>query len=109
MSTKICQDYVIDNFINNICIDVNSRKENGKNDAYFDLPDGITHDDIKFIIQKLNDDHKLISRLYSPGRLQIFWDGSPRRNPWEFLYGLLPIMDPDEFIKIYEQISKLED
>jgi hypothetical protein len=77
-----------------------------KYDAYFDLPTETTLDQIKELIRKISemivDEVPLHARLYSPHKLQVFWNFLPRRNIIEYLNDLSPIMDPGVLLKCYE-------
>ncbi|CAH6419968.1 Hypothetical protein HVR_LOCUS1024 [uncultured virus] len=91
----------LDNFLKEICEGVSFRKEARKHDAYFVIPEDISHEEVKVIIGRLNDEHQITSRLYGPRRLQAFWCARPLTNTHEYFARIDPIMDPDEFLRFY--------
>lgn len=97
---------IIDEFIKMVYTGVIERKKAHKNDAYFDVTDDITHDDIKNVIKRLKDEYGISSRLYSPYRLQVFWDNCPRTNIFEYICETGPLMDPDDTVQLYSMVFK---
>lgn len=78
-----------------------------KYDAYFDLPENINTDQIKELIKYVSElninDTQIYARLYTPNRLQVFWDTCPRRSNMEYLCNLPIIMDPKVCLQCYEK------
>ena len=81
-------DNSLQDLITTILNGIEQRKQQHKTDAYFDLPKEITIDQIK-LLQKMIENNQskvdLKCRLYSRYRLQVYWDGCPRRNTIEYL------------------------
>lgn len=86
--------------ISEILQGVEQRKQNYKYDAYFDLPEDITIEEIKQV-QHIIQNHQLGCRLYDRHRLQVYWDSRPRRNTIEFLSGISALHDIDEQIELF--------
>lgn len=85
---------------------IEARKSNCKNDAYFDLPEDLTIDQIKQLQKTIESTNQTKCRLYSRYRLQVYWDYMPKRSIDEFLYNLDATHDIDEQIEIFEITSK---
>ena len=91
-------------FIEEIKKGIHARKKHHKFDAYFDLPDCITTKQIKEI-KKIIELENVICRLYTPKRLQIFWEFTPKRNLLEYMSNSPLLIDIDEqleFFKLFE-------
>jgi hypothetical protein len=86
---------------------IEARKNNCKNDAYFNLPEDLTIDQIKQLQKTIESTNQTKCRLYSRYRLQVYWDYMPKRSATEFLYNLGATHDIDEQIKMFEITSKL--
>ena len=84
-----------------------------KYDAYFDLPNDMKLDQIKELIKGVSEininNTEIHARLYTPNRLQVFWDISPRRSTMEYLYNLPIIMDPQLCLQCYEKCNKVNE
>lgn len=81
---------------------IGTRKREFKSDAYFDLPDDITIEQIKELQQKIDND-KIRCRLYTPKQLQVHWDFGARRNPIEVSLNIRAIHDINLQMKLFER------
>jgi hypothetical protein len=96
----------MDKLINDIKIDVESRPPS-KYDAYLDLSESLTMDEIKEIIKKVSgteiNKNIVEARLFAPRKLQVYWVKPPRTCPFERMLDIGPITDPDTFMKYWKQ------
>jgi hypothetical protein len=76
--------------------------------TYFDLPQSMTLNQIKHIINFVSEltinDAQIKSRLYSPHTLQIYWDNNPKKSLMEFLNCFDPITDPEILLLYYNKL-----
>ena len=100
------QSFQVDEFIEIVKKGIHPRIGRST-DAYFDLPENITLEQIIEIMSKISElnirGEQIYSRLYTPIRLQVYWRLSPRRSPKEHLARVGPIFDPEEMLKFYDK------
>ena len=82
---------------------IEARKNRDRYDAYFDLPEDFTIDQIKLLQKTIESNtNKLKCRLYTRYRLQVYWDLMPKRNLIEYLHHVGAIHDIDEQLELFD-------
>jgi len=71
-----------DKFIDAVKKGIKYRTDNYKNDAYFEIPEKITYEQLLILIRKINrfDNESICARLHETNKIHVNWHNSSKKS-----------------------------